>query len=503
MEHYERHCHKMNRLSLFDNLLEKPAIGEPSLDFLSAPAPSELFSLPPHALPDGYHQCRQWSYFYTRIQGLSFLDRLVRIIMKVMLDQLQTHLSPFVKSTIKFKYLHSIQTNAMYNTYIQTECMEIFVRYQRMHRLISRIKRAWVYRRASLQMTMDLFMNDLDPAHKYTMDLYHRGARYLFSLADLSRIWMSALTHSSAFFSVPLAVKNPYTNLPFTKSELYTIYLKMLDVRFRIPRFIQYFFECEFNVYVFKRNHESELSAFILREYARNSSSHLITRDIHMMIRAYDRKRRLVIHPDFPEDVLSSAFRPYLELYYLSMHAFEPAQRLYFRRDLSNKMNGFIAMNPLFGRKILKASSSWSDMTWHFVTDIRRFPKPDLGEYFQNHLYDENEYNRFLYVGNPSYHEETPTPSPAHTPPGSPPRQTPTFRESIYALIRASESMPVVWTDDNEGSVTENADEPGQEMNDEDNDEETHRVIQEDDYEGEGSSESEFDDEIDEDDYDP
>ena len=500
--------------SLFDNILKKSAKHEPTFDFLSPPAPSpnELFAIDPHKLPDEYNECRQWSMFYTRIQGMTFDERLVRIIMKIWLNQLHSHISSLNKTTLKFKYLHSIQTNAMFNAYIKTECMEIFVRYQRMHRIVSRIKRAWLYRRASLQISMDLFMNDLDPAHKYTIDLYHHGARYLFSLADLSRIWMSALIHSSAFFSMPLPVKNPYTNIPFTKSELYTIYLKMWDARFRIPRFIQYFFECEFNVYVFKRDHESELSAYILREYARKSSSHLITRDIHMMIRDYDRKRRLVIHPDFPEDILVSTFRPCLELYYLSMHAFEPAQRLYFRRDLSNKISVFIAMNPLFGRKIMKSCTQWSDMTWHFVTKIRRSPKPDLEEYFQNHLYDENEYNRYVYVGNTSYHEEPPTPSPPRTPPGSPPQQTPNYMESIYALIRASESMPVVWTDDNENPRDGEDDDldPDDHVEEEEDEEEeaedeNHQVIHEDDYEGEeeSDSESEWNDEINEDDYDP
>ena len=89
----------------------------------------------------------------------------------------------------------------------------------------------------------DLYLNKLDKFHKkYRITLLENNTRYEFRISDLVNYWIESLHNSQGLFSKPLVLKNPHTNLPFLKHNLYNIYFKLLDSGFIIPTIITYFF---------------------------------------------------------------------------------------------------------------------------------------------------------------------------------------------------------------------------------------------------------------------
>ena len=75
--------------------------------------------------------------------------------------------------------------------------------------------------------------------------------------------WRKTLTHSEDLFPTILNLKNPYTNIPFTKCNLYNMYFKIYFSTFQIPFLIQEFFNLNFN-----KKHFSTKFSIILKDIA-------------------------------------------------------------------------------------------------------------------------------------------------------------------------------------------------------------------------------------------
>ena len=94
----------------------------------------------------------------------------------------------------------------------------------------------------------DLYLNKLDDFHKkYKITLLENNTRYQFRLSDLVNYWIESLNNNQGLFSKPLLLKNPHTNLIFSKHNLYNIYFKLLDSGFIIPIIITNFFYSNMN----------------------------------------------------------------------------------------------------------------------------------------------------------------------------------------------------------------------------------------------------------------
>jgi len=94
----------------------------------------------------------------------------------------------------------------------------------------------------------DLYLNKLTEFHnKYKITLLENNTRYEFRLSDLVNYWIESLNNNQGLFSKPLLLKNPHTNLIFSKHNLYNIYFKLLDTGFIIPIIITNFFYSNMN----------------------------------------------------------------------------------------------------------------------------------------------------------------------------------------------------------------------------------------------------------------
>ena len=103
-------------------------------------------------------------------------------------------------------------------------------------------------------------LEDISEKHKIT--IYHENTKYTFKL--FGKYYKSFSFKCDSFFVEAEAIKNPYTNIPFNLSTLYSIYfVKKLQS-------ILYFFKChksQFCIHKFKATYKPTFLMSILKTY--------------------------------------------------------------------------------------------------------------------------------------------------------------------------------------------------------------------------------------------
>ena len=405
-----------------------------------------------------------------------YLQKLTKIISKNTddSDTLQE------KCAAKFRILPEIHENAYITKSIRQNIISIIQKTQRTYHAFSRLSRVYRHKHTPVQINIDLYMNDLTPSHKNTFVLLDHDKIYYFSLNDLSKIILDALSYSYLFFPEPKVCKNPYNNMPFTKSTMYNIYFQMKTYFCVVPRLIQLFFEADFNIYLFKKLNEAVILEHIIREYVYKTEPICMRADILKMIREYDGEKVLMIHSRFSSKSLLNGFKQMYILYLTRKHT--PDGKIYenYGSELTYRMDKFIKQNPQFGRMtfiknrfsniittpnpIIKSvvleepfvfgqpspNSEYPSNTFTFLnTPVTQNTNTgvilsDTGtvlfhtnivtkqefqesvaynrsnnivkDFLENHQYTESAYNRYLYFGSIYSNEELPQPLPSSVP---------------------------------------------------------------------------------------
>ena len=102
------------------------------------------------------------------------------------------------------------------------------------------------------------------------INIYHENLKYKFRISDLINIINSSLCYMNNFIFSIKDINNPYTNIPFTNSILYTIYFKIKKSSFIIPIFFHLYFLSNFDKQTFYRNNESLIKTNTLNHYVKN-----------------------------------------------------------------------------------------------------------------------------------------------------------------------------------------------------------------------------------------
>ena len=195
-------------------------------------------------------------------------------------------------------------------------------------------------------------------------DIYDDDNRtlYKFRMSDLIQIINNALANSPDFFSEPLPICNPYTNVPFKKSHLYYIYFKLKHSSYVISTLFHEFFLCDFNLKKFKKYNECLIRDCAISNYIKMIDVKQHVGDILDMIELYNKELKdIQIHDEFPVEILYSDFKEYIPLYVTSMYTFNPLLRDDSVRKLQRKMIQFGNKYPQYGRKIYN-----HDKTFYF-----------------------------------------------------------------------------------------------------------------------------------------
>ena len=252
----------------------------------------------------------------------------------------------------KFQCFKKQLDNMFFSDHHREMTTNVFCNVQRFIHAIFRLKHIWKWKRAKLYNTDDLYMSPIHDGQKNTVTILQNNTKYVFHIRELIGSINNALSYSCHFFIEPLIIKNPYTNLPFHKSSLYTIYFAIRDSTFIMPILFHQYFLSGFNLSDFAIQNESIINKEYLRTYVDNNCTQGVYKQVKEMF--YDHKLPIKINKHFPNDKLFDIMKPYLELYYSSTYSIHTYTKITNYRKLHKKLCEFIMFNPQFGRKKVK-----------------------------------------------------------------------------------------------------------------------------------------------------
>jgi hypothetical protein len=233
-----------------------------------------------------------------------------------------------------------------------------FCKLQRTYYGFSRFLRIYKFRKAEIAVSIDLFLNPLDPKNKRTCIFFIYKSIYYFDISDIWKLLDTGWTNHSHFEFDLYMPKNPYTNIPFTKTELYHYYFHRKMSGFSIPKLLEYMFQANFDFTIFEMKYESYISKCMIQNTVFRSYSKGLYDNIYAMIDEHVYTKLWKIDPDFPRERLAKIMRPYVYLYYLLNYGkISDTQYVYYSSLLHNSLYLFWKFNPQFGMKQLSFST--------------------------------------------------------------------------------------------------------------------------------------------------
>ena len=278
----------------------------------------------------------------------------------------------------KVTLFHSIIWDHLFLNHAQKEqFLDFFCKMQRMYYGFSRFLRLYKYKKASITVSTDLFLNSLDPKHKRTWILYLYKSIYYFEISDVWQVLEKAWTTHSNYELDLYMPKNPYTNIPFTKTELYYYYFHRKHGGFSIPTLLEYMFLKEFDLTSFEITYESCILTHIIKKMVltKTGFSNELYLNVIEMIEENPYTNLWNIHPDFPKERLVDIMRPYVYIYYLTLYGkLTENQFIYLSSFLHTNLYLFWKFNPKFGNKK------------HIITSSKLFRNHNPVIFFDKHL---------------------------------------------------------------------------------------------------------------------
>jgi len=299
----------------------------------------------------------------------------------------------------KFEQLSELLDNIFYSEANREDILNIFCTIQRTANAISRLKYMYRFNKSRIYNTEDLYMNPISIESRGTLTLLQNGTKYIFHIRELIHTMNSCLSHCCHFFADPIICKNPYTNLPFTKSSLYNIYFAIKGSSFLMPTLFHRYFLSSFNYETFFIENGELVNEEYLKTYVENYCLDNVYSHVKDMYSEHH--MRFYIHKTFPKDVLFETMKPYLKLYFSSNFSMNVHKKRVTFDLLHKKLYAFVKFNPNFGKRkvklipinlfshIKKCSYFFDQNTVSFVTN--KESKTEQIEFMKSHLDDCDE----------------------------------------------------------------------------------------------------------------
>ena len=267
-----------------------------------------------------------------------------------------------INSKNKFKNLsQTLNSFLLTDPKNKEEFILFFYKIQKTYNVINRLVYNYKLKKAKIVVNTDFGLNELNENEKNVITLFHNNSKYLFNINDLIKIINSSLTNSYLFFSEPKSIKNPYNNLPFSKSMLYNIYFYIRCKTDLYPELLCKYFQTNFNLTRFRFLNDNLLREHSIKNYVYKSHDNDIKEYIIQMINSFNLychkinpKNKIIIDKDFPDNILVKIMKPYLFLYVNSIYNFHPQKKNQYDSLFKLSMIRFNKFNPKFGRKQIK-----------------------------------------------------------------------------------------------------------------------------------------------------
>lgn len=273
-------------------------------------------------------------------------DRSIKVIFYIGLNTITTC---NVKN--KFNILRNTLNNLFYTQEIKDGVFNLFNKVQTIYHKLSRLAFIYKFNKSQIKIDRDIFLNPIDERQKNKIILLQNGYKYIFTFTDIINILNTCLGNTEYFFASPRVIKNPYNNIPFSKSILYNIYFAIKKSNFIMPLLLQAFFLEDFNITNYALNNECIIRDYAIKKYFETASNNILYREILIMLKTNVYGNKLLIDKEFPKELLVTVMKPYLYLFYLSNYSVDCSKRSLKREELNLKLKRFVKFNYLFGRK--------------------------------------------------------------------------------------------------------------------------------------------------------
>ncbi len=258
-------------------------------------------------------------------------------------------------ASAKFLSLNHILENTFYQNELKEYVFDIFTKAQKHYHAFSRLLHIYKLNKNPYVVTNDLMLNPIEHSHKLTFVLIEKNSNFLFNINEILNIIETSISHSPDFFPQPLSPLNPYNNQEFTHATLYNIYFQMKQIGRVIPLLFHCFFLENFNKAKFVEEYEVIIREHSIKKYVFNSPHTILYNSVLIMLRDNKYTNNLIIHKNFPKDLLVNIFRPYLFYDYIAnFHIEGTLKKFRFKNILYIKLKKFYEFNPRFGREIIK-----------------------------------------------------------------------------------------------------------------------------------------------------
>lgn len=259
-----------------------------------------------------------------------------------------------------------------------SDLLKAFSSVQKVYHGFARLAYLYRYKKTPIQNTTDLGFNPITPGRR-SLTFLHEGARYTMTVPEIIQTVNASLSNVNGFFIVNNYMpKNPYTNVPFTKSILYNMYFKVKESNFKMSALFHVFFMYHFDLAYFTSINNRELVEYAIYRYVFYSHFSTLYPSVKNMINNHGLMRQLYIDPEFPIDVLVDAMRPFL-LLSLRLEYANISEELWetISIELLTSLNIFYMYNQKFGRKYIHHKNKKRVVTFedkYTVVLIKKIP---------------------------------------------------------------------------------------------------------------------------------
>ena len=91
----------------------------------------------------------------------------------------------------------------------------------------------------------------------------------------------------------------------------------------------------------FQLENEALLRDYAIKSYLKNISTQTISSNIRNMLKSHILCKRMVIHREFPIEILNEALKPYLYIYLLSVYSYDRNKKDHYHYIYNEKLKGF------------------------------------------------------------------------------------------------------------------------------------------------------------------
>lgn len=256
----------------------------------------------------------------------------------------------------KFEVYKEFNNNLFLNKEKRVELNKYFNTAQRIYHLCKNFYHKKTFRKYQYDTgNIDLFHNSLDLcSERYKVLLNCDNIIYNFNINDIIRIINTGLIYSPDFFPEPKLPSNPWTNMQFSKTNLYNIYFHIIRNNILMPKLFYSFFRCDWDIDKFLCQNEAVIRDISIKHYYDDISVTTKYNDIIIMLRKYRvYVPNLSIHPQFSKNEIVSKFELLLPLHLTHEYTHNPTNCLLAKRKLKRALKKFNDENHQFGRIFL------------------------------------------------------------------------------------------------------------------------------------------------------